>query len=437
MSALAGFSTPALAFNTGGHFTATHSGLAAAGFSRGAIKYAQVANYQVDYWTNYFSWSTDGVRNERAIEYSQYYHFDDLPDAKWVVREFAWHETSTKHAIEKAVRDNKPGDVLIALGILLHSTQDFYAHSTMADVDWTRWVGKPIVIFETLPDDIRLNPKLAIKTGRAHDFHDALRPSSENQPAVCKGNSPAEGCWPQHLKEAHADHPEVCAGNAKVEVCGVNKDSYERRGHFIAREMAADSTKYWVDKAQRWINNDAFWTRVKTYSNDESAGCWDRAHGMSVYAGQWGRWKLRGVAQNLGVAAENAHGCGDFWQDETFNDVFVAMHRDVDPSVYQVPARTGAQRGSFIGTYDMTWGTLTGVLALRADGDFRTGTWTIGNERVKNLRRAKPDGNAFDIAIDDGPTGRIFINGQNGLAGFVRLSGNEQRPTGFFATKRR
>jgi hypothetical protein len=431
----------AIAFNTGGHFTATKTGLNNAGFSPSAIKYAQVANYQVDFWTNHLPAATLG-RNVTVIGYAQYFHFDDLPDAKWVVREFAWHENIARYAVEKAVRANRPRDVLIALGITLHATQDFYAHSTMADVDWTRWMGKPVVLFETLPDDIRLNPKLKIRTGVAtpEDFHVFLA-GAAGQPAACRGANPPNGCWPRHFKETEAteDTPDQCSGDTRIEICGVNKDAYQRRWHFAAREMAALSTQHWANKYERWVNNAAFWARVKAYAGDEIEGCWDRAHGQSVYAGQWGRWKYAtaGSTEGIGAASETLNfSCSDTWQDETFNDVFVDMYRHVDPPTFAVPSRGAVAATSFVGTYDIAWGSLSGVLTLRADGAFRTGTWVIGNAAAKTVRRAKPDGNAFDVAIDNGPTGRIFLNGANGLAGFIRLSTADQRPTGFSAVKR-
>ena len=444
--ALTAAPTAAMAFNTGGHFTATASGLGAEGFSPDAIKYAQISNYQVDHWTNFPVVPVVVVSglpfdaNSPAIARAQSFHFDDLPDAAWVVREFAWHEKAAKHAVERAMaaRPRKPGDVLTALGITLHATQDFYAHSTMADVDWTRWLGKPIVIVETLPDDIRLNPKLKIRTGVAtpEDFH-ALLVGAAGQPAGCRGANPPNGCWPRHFKELDATTPTQCAGDQTIEICGVNKDAYQRRRHFIAREMAAASTAHWARKYEGWVNDAAFWAQVKTYQHDATEGCWDRAHASSAYAGQWGKWKL---VNRLGVASESA-GCDGSWQDDTFNGVFYDMHDHVDPNelriVPKIASRGAVAAGSFVGTYDTSWGSLHGVLTLRTDGDYRTGTWVIGNAAAKAVRRAKPNGNAFDVAIDNGPTGRIFLNGANGLAGFIRLQTDDQRPTGFSAIKRR
>ena len=459
----------ASAFSTGPHMDATKRGLQKAGFQPTAISLAQLANWQVDYVVNY-PISGEVLKNEEATLQAAYYHFDDLANPEFVRRSWVWIEKIGEAAVAYAkAAKNPPEAILNALGIVLHVTQDFYGHSNFSEVDWPKLVGKSVVIYEELSDDVRLNPALpaavgpsqpafGLLTGEAsalHENHDHKRLVGHDGPVRCEEKSPTPGCWPQHggsdqnpSLNVSGKSFKLCDGNEPSTTCHLNRDWHGRRGYFLAMQMAAESTRYWAERFRKWVNNEALWSKVVGYDANlyEILSCQYRLEFSNRLAGQWGmlgtpqKWEIWndaskemcGSISGLDIEGEyDAH-----WQ-RRWRDLFLSLPKLAPFDVVNVPMPSRGKYSGGFGTFDAQFGTKKVTFALSDGGAGKVKATVVINGSSKPLNITHSDGPGFDFSIGKEWTGRLYgmNHSKNSIAGYLRDANGATN--GFYGTAKK
>lgn len=115
------------AFDTAPHFDLTRSVMNERGFNDTSIKISQVENWLTDYYS-----STPTTSKENRA-YLEKLHFDNLFSSKEIQNNWGWLINNLKIATQKAVKEDKPLEMLAIIGIGLHATQDFYTHSNWVE----------------------------------------------------------------------------------------------------------------------------------------------------------------------------------------------------------------------------------------------------------------------------------------------------------------
>lgn len=261
---LAGFAS---ALDTGHHFDLTGKVLSERGFGEDAVRVAQVENWLTDYYSN------SPTYKEKKREILELLHFDNLYDRRQIVSYWRQYLFNLKAATEKAARENDELQMLVVLGIGLHSTQDFYAHSN--------WV-------ETHP---------RIKDGpyRTDTILSAPGGLSPAGPELFSGRYPAERTIGPDGKPV----PKGAAYHGDYET-GLNKDSPIRNGWDEALVFAYCSSHEITAAIEAWAEEarPGFWKRVREFKAREDADQLDHdiraARNISMWfkaKGQDGHWK--------------------------------------------------------------------------------------------------------------------------------------------------
>ncbi len=434
----------AAAFSTAPHFDVTSRGLQKSGFSASAIDYVKISNQQVDYVVNYPTGAEMGDNDTATIQ-AAYFHFDDLPNPEFVRRSFVWIEKVAKASV--AADNNDPKKILATLGIILHATQDFYGHSNFSDVDWQKLVGRPLVIYEELSDDLRLNPALlpakgpaqpafGLRSGEAsgwHDNHGFKRLAGRDDVTPrCEESNPVPGCWPQHGGSSKGGKSfKHCDGDEPSATCHLNRDWHMRRGHFLAMQMAAESTHYWAQRFRTWIHNEDVWSNVLTFSDEKVvSGCMYRAQILNRLVGQWGRL---GTPQKGSVFWDIAKEvCDGDWETKTWRPIFLSMH-DVSADVVDVPMPSrGTYTGGY-GTFNTRFGTKNVTFTVEKSGPGLKVSLNIDGG-PKNVSVSHVDGPGFDFTIGKEWSGRLYgmNHSKESIAGYLRDSSG--KTNGFYGT---
>ena len=439
-SALA--ASPAEAFSTGGHFTATERGLKRAGFRAPAIRAAQAANYYVDHMVNtmdaQFSASSD---DQKAKNIALFFHFDSLWNAARVEREFAWMERAAKAMVLQAKSRRDPQAVLNVLGITLHAIQDFYSHSVFADVDWSSLRGTRIVTIDDLPRDLWESPLLQGRWASASDSKGLL-----SGHAGSFYGAPPEG--PTYAQfPGHGDAYEECAGGQSQKACGLNHDGARRRNGLVAIMMAAEATYDVAKRFESWVADPALWASVVSFGDDAGVNAaWYRAQRMSAAAGQWGyetpvsKW-FQGTqllsAWSATRCSSLAPNCPMNQWERTWYPQIIGMFAAAPPGVAtggdaprQPPTGTPIfelavptpNLAPYTGVFDVVWGTKRATLDLSISSGRLVGT--LGMDGRQWRLATTPRASGVDlVASSDAVTlsGKVFVTGPNNeLTGFLR-----------------
>lgn len=230
----------AAALDTGHHFDLTGKVLAEKGYGDDAIKIAQVENWLTDYYSN------SPTYKEKKREMLEMLHFDNLYNRRQVVTYWRQYILNLRNATEKAAGEDDVLQLLVVLGMGLHSTQDFYAHSN--------WV-------ET-------HPRPGNGSYRTDTILTAADGLSENGLELFSGRYPAD-------RVSGPDGKPVPAGAAYHGDYenGLNKDSPMRKGWdeayvfaYAASHEIADAIETWAEKTRPGI-----WKRVKDLRADGDA----------------------------------------------------------------------------------------------------------------------------------------------------------------------
>lgn len=292
--------SPASAFDTGIHFDVTRDALTSEGFGDAAVRAVQVNNWFVDLYENegenpysgHASWwkelglFTYGKREhwpQALLDASERSHFDSseggFEDAAAIETEWNRLRRGTYEAVTRARRTNDPLLALTALGISTHQVQDFYTHSNWVEPrgqgpGWgSRGLGQTPTWFDVPAGTRRaegagLYTAGSIEGGRVH--------------GTWRGGSNAMAKdWPGAPLYAEA-------------------------------HMAAYyGTRQWVQAVRRWVDDEAFWGRVRDFGvsgrlSDDLAHDVRGAVELSFYAGHW-----QGQGEPFGATAPGPGGSLD------------------------------------------------------------------------------------------------------------------------------
>lgn len=225
LAALATAGLQSFAFDTGHHVDLTFAVLHERGFEPTAIEAVQVANWLTDYFT-VSPTSLEPVHTELNK-----LHFDNLYCTEEVSSYWGWLLHNTRQAIQDAAAADDPAKALTLMGLFLHATQDFYAHSNWVEVH-PRSPGAPYRtetwMTSALAGDIELR----------------------------------SGAYPPH---PHPPPPESLDHGGYYD--GLNKDSHMRPLWDEAYVFAYISTHEMLAALQEWTEEAApgFWEKVRTY----------------------------------------------------------------------------------------------------------------------------------------------------------------------------
>jgi hypothetical protein len=221
---------PASAFDTWWHAEATRHAMKANGFSDDARLATQVSNYLTDFYP-VLAMGIDKVGAERlGLEKDvsfDYLHFDDLPKAADVERQWGLLEKNTRAALRKYAADAnvKPGFRLIVLlniiGSSLHAVQDFYSHSNWVELHGNRGTI-PIPVWFDVPAAERAK-LVALRTG----------------------------AYPDHTPPQMTDHATM------------NHDTSQRPRHSLAFDAARRAAIDWVRRLM--TETGVPWDELKAY----------------------------------------------------------------------------------------------------------------------------------------------------------------------------
>ena len=300
---LAASAPAALAFDTGPHNDMTVDALASEGFGRPAADVVAVNNYLVDLYSNekenpfsgHHSWyhpltivGGGTFHNENwddpLIAAADRLHFDphdqnQISTTAEVEAEWNRLQRGVTRAIKEAKdlwalsrgpsgfpaqADDATLIVLSALGVSLHSLQDFYTHAN--------WVEPGDAASADGPD------WAAQGQGRTPTWYD-LPKGIRDGANIYSGRSPGHrphGAW-------NEDRNGHLGG-------GTNKDWSGRPLFVEAYQAAYFATRQWVRAVRSWLGNEELWARAQQFAQRLSELQRDVRGGaylMSLYAGHW------------------------------------------------------------------------------------------------------------------------------------------------------
>jgi len=444
------------AFSTGGHFTATENGLRREQFSSSAIRAVQVANYTVDHFSSKPDKLNTGS-SQLTSNVTFYFHFDELQDPRALEANFERSVLATKTVVARAVAANDVRAIIDVLGIESHSIEDFYAHSTFADVEWPRWVGRHLPTFFDIPRDIFENRVLRTRLDRGNDLTGMM---SDNSIDTWSGEwikrHPLYTAYFPPYYPKHKDGNTVCDDDETVESCGINHDSANRRFNLLAMMQATEAMVELTERVKGMVP-PAMWNSVKTFNGGEGVEqAWARAQGESMAAGQWGSGGDSHLDQIViayeGFKCDDADCPQSQWENVWHQNLFelwsaaadVRVEGGVGTSV-QPPSNVALVTpevpqdppASIAGSYRVTWGTTQGTLVLAAGPQGRmTGNLRFAGGAVQPVITVKSFRGGIDMAIGGTLYARVFPTGvgkDRGLAGTLRDNAHGGVPDGFTA----
>lgn len=366
------------AFNTAPHYWATAAGLDAQGFSEAAIRRVFIANFQVDYIIGKRD-TVDDMRKGANLTISAlaglvcsdescrqvanraaYFHFDSIPSGDLVAENFARLEAAAKVVVTKASADADKGGnesaaaerILDALGITLHAVQDFYAHSTYAEVGWTPLVGAHVPALDEVPLPLWATQVHTGKAGASLYTYGTLPLPS---PWVRHGSSMTTGCAP-----------------GGTDACGQNHDSVLRRGHFRAALGAAYSSRLWAMRFERWVAKPSLWKKIAHF--DPGTGwvdeCVRRARLESSYADRWSYAHRGSTSKFPMIIQQITDDCSDDWQDKRWSSTLAQLYTAAAPAELTKPKSYTdvATASALAGSYAIVVGSRAGTLTLTSAG---------------------------------------------------------------------
>lgn len=142
--------SPARAFNLGYHHDITSDVLKHAGFSEDAVAVVLTGNEYSDIFQadESFNLIDDDVKDE-ILKLAGHLHFDQLFRRELIDKNFrllvrnARATVANTHQLAASNAGESHAELLFALGISLHTIQDFYAHSNWAELDLPAFPGVP------------------------------------------------------------------------------------------------------------------------------------------------------------------------------------------------------------------------------------------------------------------------------------------------------
>ena len=299
---------PASAFDTGPHTDMTRDAMAAEGFGLTATDVVVVNNWLIDLYFNSTKIPQSGHAGlkigiigsllgprenwpKAVTDGAERMHFDasiwDVFDVRQAQREFERLQRATTQAIRSIKADGGPrreARLLAVIGIVLHSLQDFYAHSN--------WIEQPRVTGVDGPDWSGLT------FGHTPTFFDVPE-ADRNGLNVYIGDSTfhndrTHGAWNTERN--------------KTMEAGVNKDWPGRPGYTNAYIAAYFATRQWLRALRPVIGDDALWSRMQRYS-DRRRGALDHDLRGALKIGMMtGHWQGQGEPCDLSFSLNV---CGD------------------------------------------------------------------------------------------------------------------------------
>lgn len=284
-------SAPASAYDTGPHNDLTHDVLASEGFGEAAGDIAAVDNWFSDFYSqadkNPYSGHGDTLSRiisvavftekwpQRWVDAANMTHFDstrtfaadaqpkNLASTEGVAREWVRLMRNTNDALQQARRNRDPLQLLAAIGISLHSIQDFYTHSNWVEPANTPgffgpgWKERGYGDFPTWFDI----PKGELDGSRV-------------QMAGAAGVPRGHGGW--------KDDDNRTLGNAG------NKDTPARPLFQRSYITAYFASRAWVRAMRTWLGDDRLWQRAQRIRRtSELARDIEAALEISLYTGRW------------------------------------------------------------------------------------------------------------------------------------------------------
>ena len=293
LAASAALPARALAFDTGPHADMTRDAMTAEGFSKAAADIGAVNNWFVDYYTNPSKnpysghgnfllalvrltphadegWPSSWVRAAQRMHFDSEKRKDEMPDLSTTAGvDQEWRRLAyiTKERLAHASDEEDPLLVLTAMGISLHSLQDFYTHSN--------WLEDPS------PEAGRGGPGLAAQgfgdTPTWFDIPEHVREKFVDDKAVytgVKGIPRGHGHW-------KSDHNTSLHG-------GLNKDWPGRPKFQEAYIAAYFATRQWIRAMRTWLADEALWSRAMGMQGTSAlAHDVEGATQISKFSGHW------------------------------------------------------------------------------------------------------------------------------------------------------
>jgi CARDB/PLAT/LH2 domain len=299
---------PAQAFDTGPHADMTRDALMAEGFTLSSATIGAANNWFVDYYTNpgknphsghasfLLGWTRLGLLPEDWPDHwvlgARRLHFDyeigagspvempNLENIAGIEREWDRLEFRTRRLLGIYSRANDPLGVLSTMGAVLHSVQDFYAHSNWVedpDPSGNPRLGGPGVAslgygshptFFDVPPDVR--DDLAVYT---------VLPDEEGTDKPIR----AHGHWRSHALPFNPFDP-----NRGPFEPALNKDWPGRPDYQDAYVTAYFATRQWVRAMRTWLGNEPLWNRVMAMPQTGALSQdYTGAEEISQYSGHW------------------------------------------------------------------------------------------------------------------------------------------------------
>lgn len=279
---------PAHAFDAGPHTDMTRDALLSEGFGINAANVGVVENWFVDYYWNAkenpFSGhagmlletlaNADIVTIEQwpdeIIEGTNHMHFDssqsaypDLSDAQGIDAEWQRLMKVTRRLLARARLTRDPLTVAAAVGMSLHTVQDFYSHTNWVETagelgspDGPGWSGGG---FGSAPTYFDVAKSVRERRALYSAVHDVPR---------------KHGKWQTNDNDSLAD--------------GLNKDWPRRPLYEKAYLTAYFASRQWIRAARGWLGDDALWARAQRLAAPARLGADMKASlDISKYAGHW------------------------------------------------------------------------------------------------------------------------------------------------------
>jgi PLAT/LH2 domain len=277
---------PARAFDTGPHADMTRDALAAEGFGNTAIQITQVNNWLVDMGEQAHKnlKFSNAAWNSAILIAADRSHFDNTDKNGNPGEGFKntaeltaeWDRLRTRvHDLARAARDaNNPLRLLTVLGISLHQVQDFYTH--------TNWVEPSSSDAGAI---IGADGPGWLKKGWGNvptwfDVSSAAR-NQENLYSHSSGNGP------------HRSHGDWNSDN-NLSLGHLSKDWPGRPMYREAYMAAYFATRQWVQAVRSWVADEAFWGRMRAYSDRLGGDLDHEQHYMRTISVASGHWQGQG-----------------------------------------------------------------------------------------------------------------------------------------------
>ncbi len=276
--------SPARAFDAGPHTDMTRDALTAEGFKPTAADVGVVNNWFVDYywnaddnpfsghagfWTTLFAlidipaiefWSQDVIHGTNHMHFdSSQEGFPNLSNTQGVDAEWQRLMKVTRAQLEKAKAAQDPLTVDTAIGMSLHTVQDFYAH--------TNWVE------ETGGFSSPNGPGLSPEFGSHPTYFDVPKPERDKKTifSAVTGIDRGHGSW-----------------NSESLSDGANKDWPGRPLYDKTYITAYFASRQWIRAARGWLGDEALWARAQRLGSPRALRSDLRAsHDVSQYSGHW------------------------------------------------------------------------------------------------------------------------------------------------------